>query len=106
MPVQDHPVFQPPENPNAIISRYISFAQFVAMLQQEALFFSRLGKYHDPFEGSLPAANWSKRQVLKEAGGKAEWVSEPFQEAVKKLRRYICVSCWHESPHESAAMWK
>ncbi len=84
----------------------MSFAQFVAMLQQEALFFSRLSKYRDPFEGSLPAAHWSKRQVLECNGGKNEWVGEPFQEEVKKLREHLCVSCWHESPHESAAMWE
>jgi hypothetical protein len=106
MPAQNHPAFQPPKNPEAVISRYMSFAQFVAMLQQDALFFSRLSKCRDHFEGSLPVANWSKRQVLEQEGGNAKWISEPFQEEVKQLREYLCVSCWHESPHESAAMWE
>lgn len=34
--------------------RYMSFEKFVSLLSEESLFFSRVDKFEDPFEGFIP----------------------------------------------------
>lgn len=77
------------------IWRYMEFAKFAAMLKAGALHFSRADKFDDPFEGSYP---------LKTLDGYPNQHSSTLTyEAYKK---YAAVSCWHENPSESEAMWQ
>lgn len=50
---ETHPAFQQPSR-ETMIWRYMSFAKFVSLLEKKALFFARLDRLGDPFEGSPP----------------------------------------------------
>lgn len=97
----------PPEpEGNLIIWRYMDFTQFVSLLENESLWFSRLDQFEDPFEGALPDANIStfdiryKKHDLQIEGYKK------YVEFTKSLKKMIYSNCWHQNDRESAAMWK
>jgi hypothetical protein len=121
-----------PADRTSYIWRYMDFAKFVAMLTNEALFFSRLDKLsNDPYEGSLPFQDYLKREegivnwydgLVEKFNGlpREARTDELFQEMMKEAaqsaenwriaeearRGWIAVNCWHESAYESAAMWE
>jgi hypothetical protein len=68
------------------IWHYRQFAEFVAILQNQTLWFSRLDRLRDPFEGR------SGRQ------------SKFFEKADAHMRKG-CVSCWTVDDDESELMW-
>lgn len=114
MPTTAHKVFKAPDNPNVPIWRYMDFTKFVAMLARKGLFFSRLDRLGDPFEGSLPKLN-TRPEIFADS---TEFENDPkaketflnsyigIRQAVREMRRWIFASTWHMSEHESAAMWK
>ena len=104
---KEHEAFTPPP-PDAILWRYMDFTKFVSLLEKQALFFARADKLEDPFEGAWP--NLSRAGLRKFF----EELNNPHRRQllqtsltfIKALPRFTLISCWHESPHESAAMWK
>ncbi len=106
---EEHPEFSPPPL-NATLWRYIDFTKFVSLLDREALFFSRLDKLGDPFEGSVPKATQDMRPVMFEGMDiPSELIPnmiESFSESKGKRVRRALVNCWHENENESEAMWK
>lgn len=89
---------------DAELWRYIDFTQFVSILENRALWFSRAGGFFDSYEGTLPS------QKLEEiAEGISDKVSDPkdFVRAFYDALRYSTyISCWHEASEETAAMWQ
>ncbi len=67
----DHPVFVQPENSNMKIWRYVDFAKYVAMLQQKAIYFTRLDQFADPYEGSLSKAEYENLVVVQSGAARA-----------------------------------
>lgn len=65
---------------------YRQFAEFAAILQSEALWFSRLDRLRDPFEGR--------------SGRRSS-----FHERADAHTRKGCVSCWTIDDEESELMW-
>lgn len=66
MPVSDHPVFKEPGDREIKIWRYMDFTKLVFSLEESGLFFSRLDRLGDPFEGSVPRKNLNSRiEVFK-----------------------------------------
>ena len=57
MSVTKHEVFEWPKDTDASAWRYLDLPKYLSMLDSQALFFCRLDKLGDPFEGSLPRAN-------------------------------------------------
>lgn len=106
---EEHPDFNPPP-PDATLWRYIDFTKFVSLLDQEALFFSRLDELGDPFEGSVPKATQDMRPVMFEGMDiPSELIPnmiESFSEERGQRVRRALVNCWHENDSESEAMWK
>lgn len=93
--------FHDPPPSEATLWRYMDFTKFVSLLENSALFFARADKLDDPFEGALPITNiasWYMGLTDKEAS--------MYQTVGVELRRFTLISCWHESVHESDAMWK
>lgn len=88
--------FPGPKN-TAIVWRYMTFVGFVDLLQRRKLFFSRLEKLVDPYEGFYSP---EIMPVLESKVPKAV-----IRAAEKFSRRNYCVNCWHENEGESAAMW-
>jgi hypothetical protein len=104
MPPPDHPVFTPPENRHARIWRYMDFTKYLSMLETKALFFCRVDKLGDPFEGTLSRATLEAwRTHMKEFN--LEDSDMPLQWA-RPHRRWTFVNWWHLAEDESAAMWK
>jgi hypothetical protein len=78
----------PPDD--AVLWRYMDFAKFVSILAKKSLFFTRADKLGDLFEGYWPLLD----SYSSIASG------------YKAVIPLALINCWHESPHESEAMWR
>ena len=98
------PLFAPPQNETTKIWRYIDFTKFVAILENKGLFFPTADNLGDPFEGSFSIVNQKLRPLIYKH---TNLFPDEVQtgELVKKLRKWMGVSCWHVSDYESAGMW-
>ena len=96
---REHSVTRLPANRDIPIWRYINLAKFLDLLRTSELYFPRADNLNDPFEGSWPLAGIKRRQERYVDSEKTfQWLSQGFLSG-------SYVSCWHASPHESAAMW-
>jgi hypothetical protein len=85
--------------------RYLDFTKFVSMLDKRALYFSRVDKLEDRFEGAYAKASAErlKANLLAESPECAAQIELFMQQ---HHRHDIFVNCWHMNRHESDAMWK
>ena len=105
---QEHPDFNPP-NADATLWRYMDFMRFVSLLDTRSLFFARADKLGDPFEGATTSVNAAVDAVELGEHADDETMSlllEMFSRVRESSRSYTLVNCWHQSDHESNAMWK
>jgi hypothetical protein len=119
MPVEAHSVFFAPGNLKARIWRYTDLAKFLSLFDRSALFFPRLDKLEDPFEGSFTKSILQFEDVkfddlsndLKLQIGNEETFRNivgshrQFREFAKMQREITFVNSWYCNEHESAAMW-
>ncbi|MGD0779497.1 MAG: hypothetical protein ABR954_01765 [Dehalococcoidales bacterium] len=88
------------------IWRYLDFIKFFDLLERSKLFFTRLDKLEDPFEGVI------SENALKDFFTKlgvtlnSEEINSFRKYYVKDSRIYTAVSCWHLNTIESDSMWK
>lgn len=101
--------FIPPDDVNTTIWRYLDFQKFVALLETESLWFSRIDYLDDPYEGSTPrgdSAFWdSVIGSNPEKTDVAEYNRDAIRRFVRMSREATYVNCWHVNERESAAMW-
>ena len=106
---EEHPVFNPPPL-DVVLWRYMDFTKYVSLLEKQALYFARADKLGDPFEGSYSKVNESLRPLfMQRALGEKkipEGTLENLAVGLKRIRQSTLINCWHQSPYESAAMWK
>ncbi len=111
---EEHEDFETPED-NKIIWRYMDFTKFIDILNREKLYFPRVDKLGDPFEGSLPIESIKRRNSTVEQIYPPEFfryivsqkeVPKALSKATKSLRRSYAISCWNMSEEESAALWQ
>ena len=106
---EEHPNFVPPPS-GARLWRYMDFTKFVSLLDKEGLFFSSAAVLGDPFEGSDSRINHDLRSLsLLRQGATPDQIPEILEvtsRSNEQIRNHVLVSCWHESEHESEAMWK
>ncbi len=104
-----HPSFVQPGNLETPVWRYMSFTKFVSLLDTKKLYFARADRLDDPFEGSLAGLTFPPGRVLMRSTAEeaklAEEQARARQEERTRLRKRICVSCWHMNAYESALMW-
>ena len=108
--ITKHPSFRFPKRQSVKLWRYMDLSKFIHLLQSQSLYFARADQLGDPFEGSSPRAqaalsNQSPTDdsTLSEEDLRFRRVFSTFRaENVKNA----FVSCWHESDHESSAMWR
>lgn len=98
MAKQQHPIFRNQPTDEAKLWRYLSFAKFASLLQSRCLHFTLVDKFDDHFEGVWPKSDLRLLNSLKGFNIPA------FTEQMK--RSVVAASCWVESSHESAAMWR
>lgn len=95
---KEHTIFEPPKNENIKIWRYMDFTKFLSMIHKSTLYFTRVDKLEDPFEGLCTekvVKYWERK------GGGWKYPKGWFEH----LRKFVVVNCWHLNEHESAAMW-
>ncbi len=99
-----HPVFETPEGAQ-LLWRYMDLSQYLALLSNSSLHFTRADKFEDKWEGEYtkPNVEGFKAAVPPVPGVDMHKTLFWFGKAFKNL---VFVNCWHESDHESAAMWK
>ena len=105
-----HPCFNPPQDEDVPIWKYMHLESLVALLDGRRLFFSRSDLLGDPFEGSVSAATIETRNAIqRELGsyGQGTWddVFGRMSQFCQHNRAWTFVNCWHMNEHESAAMW-
>ncbi|MDR5887327.1 hypothetical protein [Vreelandella janggokensis] len=116
-------------DPSSKLWRYMDFTKYAALLSSGALYFARADCFEDTFEGAKGLrrnkARWDEHylQFFREAiknppeGHECELSKSEIEEQAQKLlrdlesggelqRKRTFVSCWHESEHESEAMWR
>ncbi|RYZ79756.1 MAG: DUF2971 domain-containing protein [Proteobacteria bacterium] len=82
--------FTEPENPNQKTWRFIDFTKYVDLLEKQSLYFCRLDKFKDPYEGVFPTGDKK---------------SFPLHQWTNLSRQLYFVNCWHMNDYESAGMW-
>src|SRR4028118_877814 len=110
----DHLCFEQPDDPNIKIWRYVDFAKYVAMLQQKAIYFTRLDQFTDSYEGSLSKVEYESFKSLAEKGEAEgtipqDWKGRYFDILMgntRRARKSNYASCWHMGNEESEAMWR
>lgn len=87
------------------IWRYMDLAKFCSLIMFRKLYFCRVDKLSDPFEGmrSKPTLEWVNK-VYKSTHLGA--VKENIEQVYTMARQYYLVNCWHRNSNESDAMWK
>jgi hypothetical protein len=110
---EEHPVFQSPADLSTHIWRYIDLPKYISLLNDQALYFCRMDKFIDRFEGSLPRPNlllrkadpYAKR-IMQSSDGRLETAEKSWERQFRIGRSHAFVNCWHMNDHESAAMWQ
>ena len=99
---QKHPEFRLPANDSTKIWRYLGFTKLVSLVATKTLFFSRVDKLTDRFEGSYSKATIESRRV----SNIPEEKQKEYALHHKQLRKFTYINSWHMSEHESEAMWR
>ena len=110
---EEHSVFQAPSDPSIYIWRYIDLPKYISLLDERALYFCRMDKLVDQFEGSLPKPNILLRKAHPLAKGlvqSSDGRIEPAEKSSERMSRIFksqnFINCWHMNNNESAAMWQ
>lgn len=98
-----HPAFKKPQTETVKLWRYMDFTKFVSLLDKSALFFCRVDKLEDQFEGSYSKANIPFRTALYDC---PENELKGLSELHERAKQQLAINCWHLSECESCAMWK
>ena len=113
---QTAPVFFPKENYKIV--KYMDLAKFISLLHSKSLFFCRLDKLEDKFEGSSPKLNleyneYWYRQLYEQKHLKSSNIDESVAKDVlvrkdmeEKFKSLNCICCWNKYNSESYALWK
>ena len=110
MPYVPHSVFEAPAG-NPRIWRFMNFQKFVSMITNGSLYFSRLDKLGDPFEGLYSKAriqfdeivynSYDSSQASDYGKSVMRWTHfNPYEQ-----RRTSFVNCWHMSDYETELLW-
>ena len=99
----EHDVFDTPPL-DTILWRYMDFPKFVSILEESALFFTRLDLMDDPFEGARSSFNREVRPVIY-GDEVSELIFRDLDAASHRERKRIYLSCWSQGEHESEALW-
>ncbi|EPR71805.1 DUF2971 domain-containing protein [Cyclobacterium qasimii] len=115
---ENSPPFHEPEE-NIDLARYLDITKFLSLLKNKQLFFCRLDKLEDKFEGSMPITSrknmidWYKHMRDVENfftdPPTNETIDQMVTEDLKskdKIKSLTCINCWNEFKDESYALWK
>jgi hypothetical protein len=101
-----------PPSDSTPLWRYLTLEKFRSLVDSRALFFPHVAILDDRFEGAFPESQPLKVRALNMLGVRdlstvaQVNLSPQLTQAWILARRWALVSCWHNSVHESDAMWK
>jgi len=98
----EHPDF-PPLADETVLWRYLDLPKFLAVIEDQALHFTRAALMADRWEGSASPVNLEAGPTLY--GEDYARMRPQMAYARQRMRQEIYLNCWHASAHESAAMW-
>lgn len=100
-----HPAFPQPSDPNIKIWRYMDLAKLIWLLVKKKLYFTRLDKLPDQYEGSI-TSNTAKgiKLFLKQISADKSW--EHILQSYLRAKTTMFVNCCYASNYESEAMWQ
>lgn len=99
MPYTPHPDCILPEE--GILWKYLDLAKFLSLITTSSLYFNRLDKFDDPWEGRFLL---TKDSPFAKVNGIA--AARSVNKGFDGLRKQFYVSSWHMNEGESASMWK
>ena len=115
--IKDSAPFHYPDK-DFVLVKYMDLQKFLSLLYKKSLFFCRLDKLEDQFEGITAKKNYELRiQIVKQLN-KEGIPSKPLnelgihsavQDQYKWEERYkgiFLINCWNKFNVESAALWK
>jgi hypothetical protein len=95
------------------IAKYIDLLRLLSILQRRALFFCRLDRLEDKFEGTSAKLNYELRRQWYLDNSTTPLTEAEVTEKVlvhyefeQKKKALNCVCCWNKYDGESAALWK
>lgn len=91
------------------IWRYLSFDRYIYLITSGNLWFSRIDKVGDRFEGSTTHAShkmWRKAYEQSIPREKLDETLVKHTETQKFIRHLAMANCWHASESEEMHMWK
>jgi hypothetical protein len=92
---------------DAVIWHYYTFTEFIAMLVERALFFCRVDKLKDQWEGVYPKGmlDWWAENLGESSSFQGKpWDLKDF--LIAKVIPSHFINSWYISEHESDAMWR
>lgn len=110
------PLFYPKSD--YTIAKYMDITKFISFLKDKSLFFCRLDKLEDKFEGTTTKLTqelrFKKYDNLNKSGllhinmtdDEIRSKVKDQNEFEKQIKAISCVNCWNKYNHESAALWK
>ncbi len=102
---EEDPNLEKPTNEHSVIWRYTDFTKLLSLIDRESLFFTRVDKFEDPFEGSLSKAN-VKLRPSNFTGNLPHEEIATLSEFYKAFVKLTYVNCWHQGSYQSAALWQ
>lgn len=89
-------------SPTTKLMRYMDFAKFISLIENNALYFTRADKFEDPLEGVVPKSYVNKRfPYIFPKSFKTNYIDE-----INNLKHNTFISCWNEAENESYALWQ
>lgn len=104
----EHSVFEPPSNRHAKIWRFINFHKFTDMISTNTLYFTRLNRLDDPFEGLFTNARIRFDELVYDSTKPDDYVRgviKSFHMSPYEFRKSSYVNCWHLNEYESELLW-
>ncbi|TQR16329.1 DUF2971 domain-containing protein [Psychrobacillus vulpis] len=94
---------------DTVMWRYMDFAKFMSLLENESVFFLRGDLFVDKYEGTVPKQVIDNLSFYKADTGELVQVGESLRGSISNvyemMRGFVFINCWHMNNIESAAMW-
>lgn len=85
-----------------LIWRYMDLDKFSKMLNSSTIWFSRVDRFDDLFEGSVSEQT---NKIIKYGPEVTPKMITHFNNIHKWQQQWTYATCWHNAPHENALMW-
>lgn len=94
-----------------IIWRYMDTMKFISLLIEQKLFFCRMDKLTDQYEGTVPFLNMEReylriRNIDFMSHQQAETIFNKSMNSIIEFKKFTLLNCWTIDDKESFALWK